>query len=756
MDSMFEIIRAKKDEAVKELQELVGNTNAEALLSCMIAQLLFMSPEQNLGDTYGNHPVMLETLAKICIPKFGDNSDLPISPILTNHCYELLETIAHGNMFDDFPTDNGQRNISDMSARLEMYSKIVRGSAYPEQTCNKIKFVQGHFDNWYEQKIGISPSRTVNLVLALIKRTEGVSSDNLTLYRKVGKEWQSHYRAAIKKKKTTKEEQGFIDTFPKGKDGEVAAFCFGYYTIQNEIMPKQLPTDLVSLDLSPGLTENEISAFKRHFCVNKESVVDIDHMQRKSFYELTSGKIIFSEISNGFDVIWDKFEEIVKSDDKFYSSRYQKKKANWLEEKTFVHLSKIFSEDCVYKNLTYPDPTKDNGTAELDLAVKWGPFLLVIEAKAKQFRFEAITGDGGRLRTDIKKNVHDAYEQSLRSIQYIEQNEECKFVEANTKRELIFKAESINRIFPISVSFHHLAGVATQLNELKDLGLFMEDKYPFSICESDLELLTFANLSPDTFLHYISKRLSVLEDTISWQGDEIDLISSYLDCRLLLPNMIDASDQIPNIISLGGYSQKFDQLMAFKRGEYPDEPELKLRLPDRVERIFAQLKDWNDDGARWITFALLELEDAVLISIEQALRELKNSKIPHNGFRRMTFQQGDTVISIVGSSAVTFEQLKANMEKRGLIEKYRRKTQKSIVFGVLCNGNNKVFDSADYIEFDWHESPEMEELILVEPAVVPSEIPGRNAPCFCGSGRKYKKCCRTKVEDARKSHPQLL
>lgn len=749
---MFEKLITKKDEALKDLNELVGKTNAEALLTCMIAQLLLISPEQNLGDEYGNHPAMLEVLAKVCIPKFGKNTDLPIHPIITNHCYGLLETIVRGNMFDDL-AGNGQKKVSNVSSRLVMYSTIVRGSAYPEQTFNKINFVQGCFDNWYEKKIGISPSRTVELVLALIKRTEDISSENLMLFRKTGKEWELRYRETIKKKKITKLEQGFIDTFPKGRDGEMAAFCYGYSAIQNEVMANQFPTDLATLGISPDLSENEISAFKQNFCVNKESVVDIDHMQRKSFYELTSGEIIFSEISNGFDVIWDKFEEIAKLDDKFYSSRYQKKKANWLEGKTFDHLSKVFTEDCIYKNLTYPDPTKNTGTAELDLAVKWGPFLLVIEAKAKQFRFESIAGDAGRLRTDIKRNIYDSYDQSLRAIQYIEQNKECKFIEVDSKRELVFKSESIQRIFPISVSFHHLAGVATQLNELKDLGLFIEGKYPFSICESDLELLSFANLSADTFLHYISKRLSVLEDTISWRGDEIDLISAYLDCRLLLPNMMNESDQIPDFVSLGGYSKKFDQLMAFKRGEYPTEPEFSLSLPDGVERIFAQLKNWNDDGARWIAFALLELKDTVLISIEHAIRELKNSRVPHDGFRRMTFQQNDTVISIVGSSVSTFEQLKSNMEKRGLIEKHRRKAQVSIVFGVLCNGNDKVFDTADYIEFDWHESPEMEDLVAVEPAVIPSVIPGRNDPCFCGSGKKYKICCRIKVDIARRSHP---
>ncbi len=751
----FEKLLYAKKEAEEELSQIVTATNAEALLTCMISQLLLMSPEQNIGDEFGNHPAMLEILAKECIPSFGKNSDLPISPLLTNHCYALLETIAQGKMFENFPSSTSGESASEIVAHLEMYSQIVRGSAYPEQTYFKIEQVQGRFDNWFEKTVGISPSRTVQVVLALVKHAETMGTSTLDDVRAAGNELKEKYQAILKTKKRTESEQQFLDTFPKGKDGIAGAFCCGYSAKLNEIMPELLPVELTELEIQPRLNDTEKSAFKELFSVNKDSIANVEHMQRKTFYEHTSGKIIFSEISNSFDVIWDKFEEIAKNDGKFYSSRYQKHKANWLEQRAYKHLCSIFPEHCVYRNLSYVDPTKENGTTELDLAVKWGPFLLIIEAKAKQFRFESVTGDAGRLRTDIKKNVADSYEQSLRAIQYIEENEKCEFTEIDSKRLLSFSRNDVHRIFPISMSFHHLAGVATQLNELSELGLFVEQKYPFSICDSDFELLTKAQLSPDTFLHYISRRLEVLQSNIRWQGDELDLISAYLDSRLLLPNMMDPSQETPDSISFGGYSKKFDQLMAFERGEYPDKPTIELKLPEGVNNIFTQLKSWDDNGARWISFALLELEDSVLYSVAQALNELKHTSITHDGFRRMSFHQGDTSISVVGSSVATFEELKQNMHKRGLIEKYRRKKQKSIVFGVLCNGNDKVFESADYMDFDWQLDDDMEALVESEPAFVPSTIPKRNDPCFCGSGKKYKKCHKNIVEENKRKYTNL-
>ncbi len=37
--------------------------------------------------------------------------------------------------------------------------------------------------------------------------------------------------------------------------------------------------------------------------------------------------------------------------------------------------------------------------------------------------------------------------------------------------------------------------------------------------------------------------------------------------------------------------------------------------------------------------------------------------------------------------------------------------------------------------------------------VPPTELPGRNDPCYCGSGKKYKKCCEEK--DASATHATL-
>ena len=749
----FQYIADKAIEAERELIELIELYDAEILLSSMTAQLMFISPGDAFGDVLGNHPAMLENLARFCIPRFGIAAQKHISPLVTNRCYELTETILQGKMLERLNGSELTPIRSNSAERLKMYSHIVRGSAFPEQTASKIKNIQGSFDKWYKDNVGLSPSRAVDIFYALIKHVETIVSNASEPTREAGKSYQEKYTSLLNKKKREDDEQSFVDLF--SKSGKKGAFVFGYVAYQNSVVAQQLPTEILELPLVPQLSLVEAQAFKRLFAIGTSNISNSTHIQRKPFYELSSGKILFSEISNSFDVIWDTFEEIARADSNFYDKRYQRKKSKWLENRAYEHLCKFFPKDSIYQNLTYPDPSKETGTTELDLAVKWGPFLLILEAKAKQFRFESTIGDVRKLRTDIIRNVADSFQQALRAIEYIDSSDTCRFVELGSNRVLSFDSAEIYKIFPVSLSFHHLAGISTQLNELKDLNLFLDNRYPFSICESDLELLTKADISPDIFLHYISKRLEKISDSSNWEGDELDLFSAYLDSRLLLPNMLKDGDKSPDGLFLSGYSTQFEQLMAFERGEYSVKPSIAMRLPDGVEPIFNQLKVNDDSNARFISFALLELDDQVLFSLGKAISELNNTFVPHKGYRRLTFKRDDIVISVVGSSQATFDELQENMRRRGLTEKYRLKCSKSIVFGVFCRSKSNFFDSAVYIEFDWCKDENMELVLQNEPASVPSIAPKVNAPCFCGSGKKYKKCCKQRVEDAKRKYNYL-
>jgi hypothetical protein len=232
-----------------------------------------------------------------------------------------------------------------------------------------------------------------------------------------------------------------------------------------------------------------------------------------------------------------------------------------------------------------------------------------------------------------------------------------------------------------------------------------------------------------------------------WRGDELDLFSAYLDSRLLYDNLAIGGAKDFNAMYFSGYSNQFDELMAYERGEFPTKPNIALNLPPGAIQLFETLKGYDDDGARWIAFALLALSDKLLNKVTQFLLNIELDSLP-NGYRTMTFVENDTVVVLVGTKAHGFDELRSHMAGKALLEKYRYQANKCIVLGVKHCIDRKpfeLFNTADYIEFEWMFDATSEQVLASYPKAKITKKIGRNDPCICGSGKKFKKCCINRI-----------
>jgi uncharacterized protein YchJ len=106
---------------------------------------------------------------------------------------------------------------------------------------------------------------------------------------------------------------------------------------------------------------------------------------------------------------------------------------------------------------------------------------------------------------------------------------------------------------------------------------------------------------------------------------------------------------------------------------------------------------------------------------------------------------------IVASNGRSLQELTENLKKRVTVERYRRRVRKAIGFGIAAEDTHP-FTIAAWEDTVWEPNPELERLVENDAPGIPvagTKMPGRNAPCLCGSGRKFKKCCLPKIEKAR-------
>lgn len=643
------------NESLSKIVEIARSVDAVKLFVALFANMVLGPAEHMSEATHGDVPAKLEFFAYHIYPLFGESGLRPLTPWDTQLCWEALDKLFVSRMHRRFSSEHtpyGTVQIDSGSTHVRIYTEIVRGLAYPEQTKEEILSVQGKFDTWFARQAGIAPSRAVDGLWAIMNQQEEAANDSnsdlLDSMQSLGVFWQTAERKPPGKRSET--EQQVLDFCANEKTARI----FGYVKRLNELAPLTLPVSRTALkSLDPPISEKEWTALLDPIGLTidkrKEMHDPIDVRQRPLFV-LPDNRVLLADISNALDCLWEAFEQKARRDQAFYDTKYQRRKAEWLEIKILELLKGIFPSEQIYCKLSYPDPGKPDGyTAELDFAVLWPPFIVLIEAKAKQFRIESQLGDLVRLRSDIKANIEDAFEQAKRALRYIGAAERPEFFEIGTGRKLSFDKESVRRTYLLTVSQHHLAGVVNRL-DLQGLGLFKGGEYPLSICIADLETVLEFCKGPDIFLHYIEKRIELMHEKTEIMADELDFFGAYLSSRLRADRLWKQDGKTVDWVHLSGWSEKFDQVMEHRRGQRKEAPVIDLEVPPEIKDILLELRRRTDDpGARWIAFSLLGMSDVALGSIAKGLREAREAILTPRMFRRASYQDADTIISIVAS-----------------------------------------------------------------------------------------------------------
>ncbi|MBP6004517.1 MAG: SEC-C domain-containing protein [Pyrinomonadaceae bacterium] len=738
---LIETFKTDAGDAVKKLEEIARRVDAEKLFVSTVLAMGTGPADEMSEASHGAVPAQIETLAFHLFPFFGI-ADGEVTPVEVDFCQSASQKILTLNSFandvapeDEDPADARMRQIASQA-------KVVRGSAFQEQTAGEILGVQSRFDGWFEGRCGISPTRAQEVLWKLYERGNAVLQSFIQDVFAAADGYEREWRRVqkVRPDRRTPGEHQFASMFP---NKENARRYGGLFEMSNRGFNAH-PVRLQDL----GLSDDEVVGLKQLIgltSANRADLASAVEVRQRPLYILDDGRVVMLDIANAMDALWDAFEKVARLDQAFHDGRYQVHKGKWLEEKTAEYLARLFPAGSIYEGLSYPDLTKGAGaTAELDIVVSWGPFLILAEAKAKQFRLEGQLGDVGRLRTDVKKNVQDAFEQAKRASDYIEATPHPEFTEIKTGRKLSIGKAALKKTFLMTVSLHQLAGLATTLAVFQDLNLFTQGDYPFSISIADLDFVTEFTKHPDVFLHYIEKRLEVQELQVSLLVDELDFLGAYLDTRFARPYFWEKQgDTAPNAIWISGFSAIFDNLMMFRRGLIEKGPEIGLDIPPEIDEILRQLRSAADDLSRELAFKILNLPDDVLQAIMQLLQEARAAKLTWGNIRRQAHLVGDVLVVGTAATGVPTDYFAECSKEISKIEKYRHKATRTFALAVSPVNKASVFDWINYVDEPWTYDPHLERLIGAEPpisAVGPFRLPKPNDPCFCGEGRKFKKC----------------
>ena len=516
--------------------------------------------------------------------------------------------------------------------RLYTETFFERGTAYHEQIVEEIQELLAPFDDWLEgSPLGCSASGLLELVLAT----------HASVKARVGT-WIAEL--ASEKLNWHKARQRLIDAAL-----EISTTAREQCILANGSLPSTACwNSLISLI---GFNENVAA-----------SPAALILARQRPLFVLKDDRVLMADLTHTLDALWNALALRIGADQGI-RDQFQRRRAQWLEDRTCSYLSRIFGPQCVYRSVSYPDPDKPDrkATAELDCAVYWGGALLLVEAKAKQFRLEGQLGDVSRLRHDLKANVEDAFAQGLRARRYLDSVETVDFRETASGRALSVRRNLIRRVYLVTVSFHFLGRLVNGLANLSALGLFRSQEYPWAVNRANLEIISQFCETPDVFLHYLDRRQELDKFPVASLNHEIDLFAAYLSNRLhpeVFKSVTDPKHQaiFPN------YDLKFDEWMEFRRGDRKSFSPIGLRVPESIRSTLRALASWSErPEARRAAFTLLQLSSGTLVEVARLFEEMRSPKSP----AERAIAVGDTVVAITrysGNDNELQERTKAYVE----------------------------------------------------------------------------------------------
>lgn len=419
----------------------------------------------------------------------------------------LLEALTELNqlrlLHRAFQVERQDEGLALLEVNLLLYAEAVRGSAYASQIRRRIECIQGPFEAWFRGKAGIGPLRALQILDAF----EEIFSANVQSQKLRLDDLTARMQQVVRLGNEVQDRvvSGEQEQQRKALAEEMMLF-----------MDKLLRAFAVSLDQVasrvPGFTRKGWESFRELIGLtpaSRQAIGNAREIGSRPVYFLSGDRFIVIDICSAYDALFEALDELTRTDQNFRDRRYTPNLSEWMENEVPEYLRRLFSSSAVYGPLTYPDPDNPGGETELDAAVFWAPFLVLIEVKGRQFRPRSRIGDLSRLRDDLENNIQSAFEQATRATRFIHSNATATFIEKSTGRKLEVRRDRLQRIFPISVTLHRFGMLATQLALLKKIGLFKESAYPWSVSLADLDVVSRFASSPDVFLHYVQRRLDL-------------------------------------------------------------------------------------------------------------------------------------------------------------------------------------------------------------------------------------------------------
>lgn len=428
--------------------------------------------------------------------------------------------------------------------------------------------------------------------------------------------------------------------------------------------------------------------------------------------------------------------------DKGYFPKAAAHRGRFTEQFTYERLLRSFGSKNVYRNVTL-QKKKGEEVSEIDVFVQFGDRAFVVQTKSKRLTVGSKKGNDLQIQSDFKAAVQDAYDQAYLCAASLVQND-CVLLDAEDKR--IDLQHQLRSIYPICVVADHYPALAFQARQFLKSHTTDVIRSPLVMDVFAIDAITEFLDTPLYFLSYIDRRSTFLDRFL--MTHEMTILSFHLKRNLWVNDDLDMI-YLSDDISVG-----LDAAMMVRREGIPgaDTPEgiLTRYFGTPIDRIIRQIDGQANLATISLGLFLLQLGENAISDINTVLERIVGMARADHGNHDLSLAFGKSSVGITfhcnGLPTVEAEQ---RLHTHSEIRKYSSQVKQW--FGVLLRPRDGLIRFCMELNYQWKFDAGKEEAVKIwERNSKPMQTrlrgmnekrPGRNDPCQCGSGKKFKKCC---------------
>ena len=428
--------------------------------------------------------------------------------------------------------------------------------------------------------------------------------------------------------------------------------------------------------------------------------------------------------------------------DKDYVDSAMMHRGQFAEEFATERLERVFGKDHVHSNVNIYE-SKGRKAGEIDVLVLFGNRAIVLQAKSKRLTIEARRGNDRQIKEDFRRSVQDSYDQGCKCAKLLG-NPKYKLIAADS-REIAIK-RTLKEIYILCVVSDCYPALNFQARQLLKFEETEAIQPPLITDIFALDAMTEMLESPLHFLSYVNRRTGYYGKLMA--RDEMTILSHHLKRNLWI------EDEYSMFALDDSVSVDLDVAMTVRRDNVAGK-----RTPDGVltritetvlGRIVKDIEARPDSRTIDLGFMLLRLSEHAVIQMSKGIDAIASKARQDGKSHDITALLGEAGTGLtVHCNDEPFPTAVRRLQNHCQARKYTQKA--SSWFGVCLSPGDTSVRFGCSLDYEWQPNVEMDVLTRDLPktrtladavaSVERKSKVGRNEPCPCGSGLKYKKCC---------------